>query len=232
MRIASRGSDRDAAATSLRSDLTARTRLRDAAIDCFAATGFDASVRTIAERAGVSAGLIRHHFGSKDALRQECDAAVLDRLRKLKLDGVEAAPAALFARLTGSAAEAVMLVYILRSVHAGGEIGRTFIERMIADAVEYSARAVESGVLKPSRDPAARARYLVTSSIGGLVLEISQHPEIDLADAQNVLQRVMTDTALPTIELYTEGIFTSDAYLEEYLRYRNGPPATTTDASS
>ncbi|HEY5230130.1 MAG TPA: TetR family transcriptional regulator, partial [Galbitalea sp.] len=39
-------------------DLTARARIRDAAITCFAATGFDATVRQIAARAGVSAGLI------------------------------------------------------------------------------------------------------------------------------------------------------------------------------
>ena len=40
-------------------DLTARARIRDAAIDAFAATGFDATVRQIAARARVSVFLRR-----------------------------------------------------------------------------------------------------------------------------------------------------------------------------
>ena len=50
------------------SDLTARATVRDSAIAVFARDGFSASVRTIAEAAGVSPGLVIHHFGSKDAL--------------------------------------------------------------------------------------------------------------------------------------------------------------------
>src|SRR5690625_7661105 len=58
------------------SDLTARARLRDAAIEVFGAEGFAASVRTIAARAGVPPGLVIHHFGSKDDLRAVCDEHV------------------------------------------------------------------------------------------------------------------------------------------------------------
>ena len=56
-------------------DASTRDRIRDAAIAAFAERGFDAaSLRDIAQRAGVSAALIVHHFGSKDGLREECDA--------------------------------------------------------------------------------------------------------------------------------------------------------------
>jgi AcrR family transcriptional regulator len=72
-------------------DLTARARIRDAAIRLFAERGTDTTVRDIAQEAGVSPGLLRHHFGSKDALREACDGYVLDRLVKIKeeflLDG-------------------------------------------------------------------------------------------------------------------------------------------------
>ncbi|GAA0727045.1 helix-turn-helix transcriptional regulator [Dactylosporangium roseum] len=73
-------------------DLTARARIRDAAIRLFAERGIDGTtVRDITEMAGVSPGLLRHHFGSKEALRVECDAYALDRLVKIKeelfLDG-------------------------------------------------------------------------------------------------------------------------------------------------
>jgi AcrR family transcriptional regulator len=55
-------------------DLTARARIRDAAIALFAERGIGpATIRDIAQAAGVSSGLVRHHFGSKEGLRQACD---------------------------------------------------------------------------------------------------------------------------------------------------------------
>ncbi|WP_246610873.1 TetR/AcrR family transcriptional regulator [Nonomuraea rhizosphaerae] len=65
-------------------DLTARARIRDAALRHFGEHGFErATIRGIAETAGVSSGLVRHHFGSKQALREACDeylSKVLSRL--------------------------------------------------------------------------------------------------------------------------------------------------------
>ncbi|GAA2376903.1 helix-turn-helix domain-containing protein [Dactylosporangium salmoneum] len=66
-------------------DLTARARIREAAVTLFAERGVDATtVRDIAQQAGVSPGLLRHHFGSKEALREACDHYVLERLVKIK----------------------------------------------------------------------------------------------------------------------------------------------------
>ncbi|MEU4218473.1 helix-turn-helix domain-containing protein [Actinoplanes sp. NPDC026623] len=66
-------------------DLTARARIRDAAIRLFAEGGTGGTtVRDIAQAAGVSPGLLRHHFGSKEALREACDGYVLDRLVQIK----------------------------------------------------------------------------------------------------------------------------------------------------
>jgi AcrR family transcriptional regulator len=78
-------------------DLTGRARIRDAAIRLFAERGIAATtVRDIAQQAGVSSGLLRHHFGSKEALREACDAYALERLMKIKeefiLDGQVANP--------------------------------------------------------------------------------------------------------------------------------------------
>jgi len=78
-------------------DLTARARIRDAAIRRFAECGIDGTtVRDIAQAASVSPGLLRHHFGSKEALREACDLYVLDRLVKIKeeliLEGKVASP--------------------------------------------------------------------------------------------------------------------------------------------
>lgn len=66
-------------------DLTARARIRDAAIGLFAERGVDGTtVRDITRAAGVSPGLLRHHFGSKEDLREACDRHVLDRIVKIK----------------------------------------------------------------------------------------------------------------------------------------------------
>src|SRR3981081_2661998 len=64
-------------------DLTARARIRDAALRHFAERGVDGTtIRGIAADAGVSAGLVQHHFGSKEELRAACDAYVMNTIRR------------------------------------------------------------------------------------------------------------------------------------------------------
>lgn len=46
--------------------------------------GFRVGLRTVAADAGVTAGLIVHHFGSKDGLRRACDEHVLAVMRAAK----------------------------------------------------------------------------------------------------------------------------------------------------
>src|SRR4029450_2363894 len=68
-------------------DTTGRARIRDPALEQFALHGFEgATIRDIAEAAGVSPGLVQHHFRSKEGLRRACDEAVLDLVRR-KLAG-------------------------------------------------------------------------------------------------------------------------------------------------
>jgi AcrR family transcriptional regulator len=75
---------------SSQSDLTARARIRDAAIELFGRKGIAAaSVRDIAQAAGVSSGLLRHHFGSKEGLRDACDEYALDQVKALGIQFTE-----------------------------------------------------------------------------------------------------------------------------------------------
>ncbi|SFB49772.1 transcriptional regulator, TetR family [Amycolatopsis marina] len=68
-------------------DLTARARIRDAALAQFAEHGTKgATMRGIADAAGVSLGLVQHHFGTKDALRDACDEAVIEVFRRRLTD--------------------------------------------------------------------------------------------------------------------------------------------------
>jgi AcrR family transcriptional regulator len=70
-------------------DLTARARIRDAALAQFAERGYTgATIKGIAEAAGVSIGLVQHHFGTKEDLRRACDAYAADTLGSLDGLGV------------------------------------------------------------------------------------------------------------------------------------------------
>lgn len=60
-------------------DLTTRARIRDAAMAEFADKGYrGATMRSIAATAGVSVGLVQHHFGTKAGLRAACDERVME----------------------------------------------------------------------------------------------------------------------------------------------------------
>ena len=114
-------------------DLTARARIRDAALRLFAERGIEAAtIRDIAKEAGVSAGLVRHHFGSKEELRDACDSYALDRLMTIKeqavLDGQLANPAFL------PAAQPTLLLlwgYLARSMVDGSAAAAALFDRMV-----------------------------------------------------------------------------------------------------
>lgn len=60
-------------------DLTAKARIRNAALDLYAQHGEDrTSMRDVAAAAGVTLGLVQHHFKTKVGLRAAVDQLVVD----------------------------------------------------------------------------------------------------------------------------------------------------------
>jgi AcrR family transcriptional regulator len=60
-------------------DLTAKARIRNAALDLYSQYGEDrVSLRAIAAEAGVTLGLVQHHFKTKAGLRDAVDQLVVD----------------------------------------------------------------------------------------------------------------------------------------------------------
>ncbi len=198
-------------------DLTARARIRDAAINAFAATGFDATVRQIAARAGVSAGLITHHFGSKEALREECDAEVLRQILALKVEGIGMAPGESVARIAQLGDYGPAFGYMLRSLRDGGESGRIFLQNMIDDARDYTAAAVKSGMVLPSRDEDARVELLVTQSVGGMLLQLSLRGQTDFSNGAELIRSLTGSTSFALLELYTQGLLTDSSILDAFV---------------
>ncbi|MFZ0906895.1 MAG: TetR family transcriptional regulator [Mycobacterium sp.] len=202
-------------------DLTAAARIRDAAIEQFGAHGFGVGLRSIAEAAGVSAALVIHHFGSKDGLRKACDDYVAEEIRDSKSEAMRSSdPATWFAALAEIEEYAPVMAYLVRTVQSGGELANTLWRRMIDNAESYLDEGVQSGILKPSRDPAARAKYLGITGGGGFLLYLQMH-ETPM-DLRAVLRDYARDMILPSLELYTEGLMTDRTMYDAFLAQAEG----------
>jgi AcrR family transcriptional regulator len=153
-------------------DRTARARIRDAAIERFAADGMaGTSVRAIAADAGVSPALVIHHFGSKDALRAACDEYVATAIAERKHAAMAQGPsfdplAALRAGQQGPP----LLRYLARSLLDPSPQVAALVDGLVADAAEYMAEGVRTGVLRPTDRPFERAAVLTLWSLGALAL--------------------------------------------------------------
>lgn len=78
------GTDADRRAAAPRptdGDLTARARIRNAALELYSEHGEDrVSMRRVAAEVGVTIGLIQHHYGTKDGLRRAVDDLVVEQV--------------------------------------------------------------------------------------------------------------------------------------------------------
>jgi AcrR family transcriptional regulator len=201
-------------------------RIRDAAVARFGRDGFSVGLRAIAADAGVTAGLVVHHFGSKDGLRQACDEHVLAVIREEKTKATtDGSAAGLIAQLAEVERFAPMVLYVLRSLQAGGGLAAAFVEHMISDAQEYLEAGVAAGVVRPSRDPEARARWLAYQGVGGMLLWATLHPDFDPATFGVALREYLDQVTLPAIEVFTQGLLVDRSMLDDYLMYVPDPPA-------
>jgi TetR/AcrR family transcriptional regulator, regulator of cefoperazone and chloramphenicol sensitivity len=106
----------------------------------------------------------------------------------------------------------------VQTLLAGGDLAATLLQRMTEDAVDYLADAVAAGRMKPSRDPAARAAFLVDVGIGAVLSFVRRHPPED-GDYRSTLRAYAQANSLPALELYTEGLLTDSSLLDAYLQY-------------
>ncbi|KIA62575.1 TetR/AcrR family transcriptional regulator [Nocardia vulneris] len=202
-------------------DLTTAARIRDAAIEVFGDQGFQVGVRAIAKAAGVSPGLVNHHFGSKDGLRAACDARVQQLIRDKKVQTITAGSVAkgMLAALAEIEEYAPLVAYMVRSLQAGGPMARSLFEHMVEDAEGYIQQGVEAGAIKPSRDPAARARYLMTLNVGATLLWMQMHHEPgEKLDFRKAIRELTEELTPPALEFYTQGILTDPTLLDTFTK--------------
>ena len=190
-----------------------------------AATGFRAPVRAIAEDAGVSAALVIHHFGSKDALRAECDQHVLTVIREQKSAAISnASPADTIGLLASVQEYAPLFAYIVRSLLDGGAVAGHFVDGLVEDASAYLQAGEDAGTVRPSADPAGRARQVVATQVGLIVMAqldaAAGHGAAPTESPGEAMVQLYDRSMLAGLELFTHGLFTDSSYLDAYQHYR------------
>ena len=190
-------------------DRSTPARIRDAALSCFAERGVrPTTVRQIAERAGVSAALVIHHFGSKERLRGACDRRVAALIRERKT-AVMRAGSGLdpLAVLRDQSGDPPIQRYLARTLAEGTPEVAGLVDEMIDDAERYVREGMERGVLRRSDDPRGVAAVLTLWSLGAMVLH--EHVErvlgVDLTAPAEVHA---TNPAYvgPALELLSHGL--------------------------
>ncbi|WP_439564324.1 TetR/AcrR family transcriptional regulator [Microcella sp.] len=209
-------------------DPTTRDRIRDAALALFGSRGFDgASVRDIAERAEVSPALVMHHFGSKEALRAECDALIVDEVlgRKESLHAGEQGDLASTMQrwLADVDTHRASLDYLARMITDGSPAGDRLFDDLVARTRAMIAQGAASGMMRESSDPQMTA---VIVAAHGLIPLLLEHHLGRAIGEQGLTPAAVRRMTLPTLELYTHGLYRSTAILEAAEAALAGTPDT------
>ncbi len=160
------------------SDLTAAARIRDAALAQFAARGVaGTSIRDVAKAAGVSPGLVQHHFRSKAGLRKAVEDHVVQRAveafgrprsgRSPRDSSVQIGAAISdFIRANPAA-----FAYLGRSLLEGDAAGRDLLRSFVALARAQVERLVAAGLLRRDIDRDWTALHVILIDVGAYLLE-------------------------------------------------------------
>jgi AcrR family transcriptional regulator len=194
-------------------DLTGQARIRNAAIVEFAAHGYlKANVRDIAAAAGVSAGLVIHHFGSKAGLREVCDAYVLESLLKRARDDATASGVRDGIRdyLAHTSELHQQVQYVVKAIDEDSPTADKFVEALVSESEGVIEAGIADGSVRPVDDLRAMAVLTMLHSLSLL----SMPPAIARAlGSPEVNAEIMQRMALPSLELYTNGFYTDDRML-------------------
>ncbi len=195
---------------------TARASIRDTALRLFAERGHDAvTVRAIASAAGVSPGLVLHHFGSKAGLRVAVDAHAAESFDAIfvELSGPDLAEMLASGETTTSVAEAFarafppgspLPAYLRRLLLTNDPTGAALFGRWYAATRRLLDDMVEMGVAAPTEDPAVRAAFLLVNDLAVILL---RH-QIATAIGDDPLTPAGLDRwATDVTAVYTEGAF-------------------------
>ncbi len=216
-------------------DRTTKARIRDAAIECIAASGVhDTTVRMIAAAADVSPGLVIHHFGSMEDLRSACDAHVAAAIRAMKSEVMSARPGLDVLGALRDSEVGWMVKYLSQVLADDTPAVAKLIDDLVADAEGYLEQGVEAGILRPTADPRGRAVVLAVWSLGALVLH--RHLErllgVDITSPDVGRDPAVAVYGVTVYEMLGRGLFTeafAEHVIETFARVATGAEPTSPD---
>jgi TetR/AcrR family transcriptional regulator, regulator of cefoperazone and chloramphenicol sensitivity len=199
---------------SRREDLRASAVIRDEALRLFAEQGPDlVTVRQIAAAAGVSPGLVIHHFGSKERLREAVDAhvvgifdAMLDEMGSGDWrEGLGTSfPEGVMRRLPSGSP---VPTYLRRLLLAGSPAAAQLFRRLYAVSRAWVDRATELGILSQSGDMTVRTAFLLINDLAVLLLR--EHLA-DVLGVDPLSPEGLVRWAEEIVAVYRDGIFASE----------------------
>ncbi|MDK1017598.1 MAG: TetR family transcriptional regulator [Actinomycetota bacterium] len=195
----------------LTDDRTTRARIRDAAMACFAEYGTAATTaRKIADAAGVSAGLVIHHFGSMEGVRSACDEYVVSAIRRHTQKAMSTGPDVDVLAALREPGVRPLMGYLASVLADDSATVAKLVDNLVDDAEAYMEQGVKSGKVRPAADLRGRAVMLTIWSLGELVLH--EHVErltgVDLTDPEVLTTPSFAKYAGLVYQIYGEGIFT------------------------
>lgn len=150
-------------------DLTSKAKLRDAAIE-LTSEGRPLTARSVAERAGVSTGLIRHYYGSMDGLTQACDQHIADVIRESKEDALANSGMINVFGAVAATGDAHVMAYLARRLTEDSEQINDLVDLLATDAAAYIQQAIDADFMAPLSDVKTAAQMLTIYSLGSLAL--------------------------------------------------------------
>lgn len=168
-------------------DRTSAAKLRDATLELIAEGGMKAAtVRAIAERAGLTQGLIRHHYGSLAGLIEACDRHVAEVVREAKQYAVDA-PAAAVDPL-GSMRDPrypYLMGYLAHRLLEDSPSVNDLVDQFVDDARRYLSDAQDKGLVTPGATSHESVALLTIYALGSVVLhhQLKRLLDVDIKTA-------------------------------------------------
>jgi AcrR family transcriptional regulator len=151
-------------------------RIRTAALRSFATYGASAtSMRTVAEAAGVSVGLVQHHFANKAGLVKAVDDHVMAVVIEVISEPIPPPPADSIAEMGSRVTRLVadhpaVADYIGRALIDGSPLGATIFDTSAAFGMARWNQRKERGEVRPEVDVTWAALNSLVLALGTMIL--------------------------------------------------------------
>jgi AcrR family transcriptional regulator len=183
--------------------------IRDTAMALFGERGAaDVSVREIATAAGVSPGLVIHHFGSKAGLKAAVDKRAGEILGDLlnELVGPDAPASGSLSDAFASALERdpALLGYIRRNLVDGGPAGAELFRRLFEVTEAGLGGLAELGVIRPAADAPIRAAVVLANDLAVILL---RDAIASVLGFDPLAREGLARWGAELLDLYTRGLF-------------------------